>query len=119
MRALETITDLDDAVRRSHDHPIVIFKHSSTCGTSAMAMEEVRDLIELEPAAEVFVVTVQFGRDVSREIEKRFILRHESPQALIVRDGIVRWHGSHFRVTRDRIAAALAGVLHMKTEEMK
>jgi len=107
MRALNSFSDLDAAVQRSYDHPIVIFKHSSTCGTSAMALEEVHDLIALEPAAEVFVVVVQLARAVSNEIEKRFSLRHESPQSVIVRDGAVVWHASHFRVTREEIAAAL------------
>ncbi len=110
MHALRSLADLDEAVRRSQDHPILIFKHSATCGTSAMAFEEVEDLKALEPAVEVFVVSVQAGRMVSNEIAKRFALRHESPQALLLHRGAVAWHASHFRVTRDGIAAALAAI---------
>jgi len=110
MRILESIADLDDAVRRSHAQPIVIFKHSATCGTSAMALEEVEELIGLEPATEIFVVSVQSGAAVSAEIARRFGLRHESPQALVVHDGSVIWHASHFHVTREEIASALAAI---------
>lgn len=107
MRVLESLADLDEAVRRSHAHPIVIFKHSTTCGVSAFAWEEVEDLAALEPDVEVFVVSVQFGSIVSNEIAKRFGLRHESPQVLLVREGVLVWHASHFRVTREQIASAL------------
>jgi len=110
MRVLESLDDLDDAVRRSQVHPIVIFKHSATCGRSASAFEEVEDLMALEPAAEVFVVSVQFGAVVSAEIARRFGLRHESPQVLIVREGVMAWHASHYRVTREEIASALAAI---------
>ena len=110
MRALESLTDLDDAVRRSHAQPIVIFKHSATCGKSAVAFEELKDLIGLEPATEVFIVSVQKGAAVSAEITRRFGLRHESPQALVVHEGRVAWHASHFHVTRKKIASALAAI---------
>lgn len=108
MQLLESLSDLDKAVQRSHERPIVLFKHSSTCGRSAAALEEVKDLMALEPAADVFVVLVQYGADVSREIAKRFGVRHESPQALIIRGGKMKWHASHFRVTSEEIGAALA-----------
>jgi bacillithiol system protein YtxJ len=108
MRHLHAIADLDEAVRHSFDRPIVIFKHSITCGTSMMALEELEELTALEPAAEVFVVAIPFARAVSTEIAKRFGVRHESPQVLIVRDGAVAWHASHFRVTRDEIVSAIS-----------
>lgn len=110
MQLMESVTDLDDAVRRSQAHPIVIFKHSATCGASAAAFEEVRDLLALEPAAEVFIVSVQFGAMVSKEIGKRFSLRHESPQALVIYRGVLTWHASHYRVTRAELESALAAV---------
>jgi bacillithiol system protein YtxJ len=108
MRVLESLADLDEAVHRSHAHPIVIFKHSATCGVSAFAREEVEDFTALEREVEVFVVSVQFGSIVSNEIAKRFGLRHESPQVLVVHHGVLVWHASHFRVTREEIASALA-----------
>lgn len=113
MRALETIADLDQAVRASEVHPILIFKHSVTCGISAAALEEVEEVAELtglESSIEAFVVSVQFGAAVSAEITRRFRLRHESPQALIVHKGAVVWHASHFHVTREEITSALAAI---------
>ena len=114
MRALESLTDLDEAIRASETRPILILKHSATCGISAAALEEVEEVGELtalDPPIEAFVVSVQFGAAVSAEIAKRFRLRHESPQALIVYRGALTWHASHFHVTRDEIALALAAIV--------
>jgi bacillithiol system protein YtxJ len=108
MQFLESAADLDAAIQRSHDHPIVIFKHSATCGTSVLAHEEIEAFVAGAPWAEVFVVSVTAGRQLSNEIAARFKVRHESPQALVIRNGAVSWHASHFRVTADAGAAALA-----------
>ena len=107
MKILKSIDELDEAVERSHEHPVVIFKHSSTCGTSMMAHEEIQAFVEGAPWAEVFVVSVHAGRALSNEIAARFRVRHESPQALVLKDGGVAWHASHFRVTATAVAAAL------------
>jgi len=107
MQNLLSITDLDAAVARSHERRIVIVKHSVSCGTSAMAMEEVEDFEAGPSALEVFVVSVQLAPRVSAEIGTRFGIRHETPQALILDRGAVVWHGSHFRVSHQHLAAAI------------
>ena len=114
MRALESVTDLDEAIRASETRPILILKHSITCGISAAALEEVeevRELTALNPPIDAFVVSVQFGAAVSAEIAKRFRVRHESPQALIVYRGMLKWYASHFHVTREEITSALAAIV--------
>ena len=39
---IETLAALDDVVKQSYGGPVLIFKHSLTCGTSAHANDEVR-----------------------------------------------------------------------------
>ncbi len=108
---LSTISDLDAALTASHTQPIVLFKHSPTCGTSAMASEEIDDLLADESInAEVHVVFVREARAVSDAIVERFRVRHESPQVLVVHRGAVIWHRSHFHVTAEQIRAALMGL---------
>lgn len=105
---LKTVGDLDRLVDASAAHPVVLYKHSLTCGTSAMAFEEIRDLVAGPPVgASIGVVMVQPSRSLSNEIAARFGVRHESPQVLIVRNGRVEWQASHFRVTAAAITAAL------------
>lgn len=107
-RTLSTTDELDRALERSSQQPIVIFKHSPTCGISAQAFESISEwLARSSPAADFFVLTVQASRALSAALAQKFGIRHESPQALLIDHGAVVWHGSHFRATAGSIAAAL------------
>jgi bacillithiol system protein YtxJ len=106
-RELTSIDGLDAAVARSVSHPVVLFKHSRTCGTSAQAYDELQAVTGAAHPADVYLVTVQASRPVSNAIASRFGIRHESPQVLVVHDGAVVWHASHFRVTADAVQAAV------------
>lgn len=101
---------LDDLVRRSHDAPLLLFKHSPTCGTSAMAFDELDTFRQSAPGVAVVVVDVLRDRALAREIAARFGIRHESPQVLLLQDGQVRWHASHYRVTTDALVRAVSAL---------
>ncbi len=105
---LDTVAGFDAALTRSTHEPILIFKHSPTCGISAMAHADLAEWIARRVPLPVYVVLVRQQREVSAAIAAHFALRHESPQVLLVEGGQVRWHGSHFRVTPGDIEAALA-----------
>ncbi len=105
---LTTLDDLDRAIAASDAEPIVIFKHSSTCGTSAMAREEMADLIaDAAPNAAIYLLHVLSARAVSNAVAERFRVRHESPQVLIISRGALVWHRSHFHVTASAVQSAL------------
>jgi bacillithiol system protein YtxJ len=105
---LRTLEGLEAALAGSNGRPLLLFKHSLTCGTSAYAHEEVEDFLS-EPGlpADACVVHVQTARAISDSIAERFGIRHESPQLLLISNGQVVWHASHHRITRREIAAAL------------
>jgi bacillithiol system protein YtxJ len=108
MQTIDTIEDLDVILAGTANRPALIFKHSLTCGTSAMAMEEMLDLMSNPPAdVDVWLVRIQAARPVSDAIEARLKTRHESPQVLLVRDGQVVWSATHFRVMASAVRAAL------------
>ena len=105
---LSTTAELTNALERSAVRPVVIFKHSPTCGISAQAYEGLSEWLAVStPAADFFVVPVQASRALSTALSERFGIRHESPQALLIDHGAVVWHGSHYRATATSIAAAL------------
>ena len=83
------VTDIqafNELADRSKERPVVIFKHSLTCPISAAAYEQ---MAEFE--GEVALVEVQRARELSSEIEKRLGVAHESPQAIVLRNGKVVW----------------------------
>jgi bacillithiol system protein YtxJ len=107
LRLLEQAEQLQTVIDRSHERPVVIFKHSPLCGTSAQAYDELQLLIEDGHEAELYLVDVLRHRAASQAVSARFGIRHESPQVLVLREGQVGWHGSHYRVTADAIREAL------------
>ena len=92
----------EELVSRSQEKPIVIFKHSTTCPISAAAYERMTHF-----DGEVALVDVQSAREVSKEIEKKTGVPHESPQVLVLHNGKVIWNASHWKVTADAVADAI------------
>jgi len=104
----QRIEDLDRLLAQSSDRPLLLFKHSLTCGTSAEALDELVDhLNEDKLDARYAIVTVQSHRELSNAVSVRLGVRHETPQALLIRDGRVIWSASHFRVTAAAVQSAI------------
>jgi bacillithiol system protein YtxJ len=104
-----TSTDaLAEALCAGGQEPILFFKHSSTCGISARAFAEFEEYLELPESAGVrnYVIVVQTARDASDELARRTGVPHESPQAILFRDGRVLWERSHMAIKRDLLAEA-------------
>ena len=105
---VEDLQQLDRLLKTPDSRPLLLFKHSRTCGTSAQALDELlTHLDERGTDARYAIVTVQTHRDVSTAVAKAFGVRHETPQVLLIQDGRVVWNASHFRVTADAVDAAI------------
>ena len=106
---LRSIADLDRVLAQSAGQPLLIFKNSYTCGTSAEALDElIEHLGEARDDVRYAMVTVQTDRDVSNAIAQRLGVRHETPQAILVLNGRVEWSASHFRVSATELSRAIA-----------
>jgi bacillithiol system protein YtxJ len=93
---------LDLFLTQSNGAPVIIFKHSNTCGISARAHAQM-SMIE-QP---VGLVIVQEARSVSDEIQTRTGVAHETPQVFIMRDQEVLWSASHGQIKAEAVEAAL------------
>lgn len=102
-RPLTTDAELSAALAASHTAPVILFKHSQTCGISHMARAS---LAEGDRPVPVHEVVVQRHRDLSTHIAARLGVRHESPQVFVIAAGAVAWHSSHAGVTAARVDAA-------------
>jgi bacillithiol system protein YtxJ len=108
MTPLHDLHELDAALLRAQSEPIVIFKHSPSCGVSAQASEDIAEMLNTTVfPLPLYVVSVRAQREVSDAITRRFGIRHESPQVLLVHGNAVLWHASHFRVSAPEIQAAI------------
>lgn len=105
--SIDTVVQFEQLLQDSHRAPVVIFKHSATCGTSAQAFDEVEDFLRATPDARVHIVDVWGGRPLARHIAQALNVRHESPQLLVLANGQVVWHASHFRANAENLQKAL------------
>ncbi|WP_440999076.1 bacillithiol system redox-active protein YtxJ [Fodinibius sp. SL11] len=95
----ETITDpsqLDPIIGESKQTPQLIYKHSHRCsvcfvskGNLEMASDNIKEY------ADMHFLNVVRNRDASNKIASELDIRHESPQAILIDQGEVVWHGSH------------------------
>ena len=85
----------------------LIYKHSPACWQSYRAMGHVRRFSAETGAPPAWIIDVIRQRPLARLVADRLGIRHESPQVIVVRHGIVAWHGSHgtvkYRAIRDAI----------------
>lgn len=94
--ALEHLEQLDDLVERSKTKPQLIFKHSTRCGISRMVIGQFKkDYPFTETEADLYYLDLLNHREISNNIANRFGIMHESPQLLVVKDGVVVVHASH------------------------
>jgi bacillithiol system protein YtxJ len=100
--------DLEQLLDRSKTDPVLIFKHSTQCAISTQAYEEFTDFAKGVPGLICGAVLVVENRKLSNAIAERFGIRHESPQALLIKDGRVLWHASHWSISSDSLSEAVA-----------
>lgn len=109
LQALSDVAALDAAIAESRTRPVLLFKHSRTCGISCEAFDELHaHIAEHRGDVAYKLITVQNHRQVADAVASRLRVRHESPQAILLRDGSVVWHGSHFRITAEELKRVLA-----------
>jgi bacillithiol system protein YtxJ len=95
---LDTLDKLQAAIEESRIRPVLLFKHSTTCGISSGVFREV-SMVD----SDINIVVVQTDRHVSNEIERRIGIKHQSPQAIVLKDGEAVYHASHYDITADDI----------------
>jgi bacillithiol system protein YtxJ len=106
---LVDVQSLDAALAESRERPVLLFKHSRYCGVSCEALDELQSHINAGAGGDAAykMITVQTHRSVSDAVVDRLGLRHETPQAILIRDGRVVWNASHFRITATQLAQVL------------
>ncbi len=98
---INSIEELEQLFEKSNEMPVVLFKHSTTCPISSSVYHEISDL-----AAEINLVTIQKSRHISNAIAEKVGIRHESPQAFVIKNGKPVYYGSHFDITAQDIENA-------------
>ncbi|WP_151086742.1 bacillithiol system redox-active protein YtxJ [Hymenobacter baengnokdamensis] len=102
---------LRDLVQESHEHPVLIFKHSTTCSISAAAKAKVERQwpdASLPADTPLYYLDLLRFRPLSGQIADEFGVQHQSPQLLLIQDGECRYHASHMSIRLSEAGAAVA-----------
>lgn len=108
LKELKSVSELDQALSESKERPVLLFKHSNACPVSARALREFKShLTAADPNVSYKIITVQTARPVSNEVAQRLQVQHETPQAILIRDGREIWNASHFDITEAALEDAI------------
>ncbi len=92
---LVDIKQLDTIEEKSKAKTQLIFKHSTRCGISRMVLNQFVDMYDLNTNADLYYLDLLNFRDVSNEVGYKFQVMHQSPQLIVIRNGVVVAHASH------------------------
>ncbi len=104
---LQSANQLELICEESKTNPILIFKHSTRCSISRMALDRLeRTWNERAGAIKPYYLDLIAYRGISNQVAALFDVEHESPQVLLIRDGKAVYDGSHFEISLENILGA-------------
>jgi bacillithiol system protein YtxJ len=96
---LTTMEELDAVEAHSHEHPCLIFKHSTRCNISHAAKYRLEhDWGHVHRQADPYFLDLLNHRDISDAIAERFKVHHESPQIVLLLKGECIYEASHLDI---------------------
>ncbi len=104
---LTDITQLEPIKQASFNKPQIIFKHSTRCSISSMALNRLERETAPDNADFYFLDLIQY-RSVSNAVADVFDVYHESPQVLIIKNGECTYDESHQGIQMSEIIEELA-----------
>lgn len=95
-RPLVSMVQLEEIAEKSNTKTQLIFKHSTTCGISSMVLNTFNANYDFsDDDFDLYFLDLHGNREVSNETGYKFQVMHQSPQLLVIRNGVVVAHSSH------------------------
>jgi len=107
---LKDLGQLNEIITISHEKPVVIFKHSTRCSVSRMALKQFEnefDLDSLDQKVLLYFLDLLEYRGISNEIAVRFNVIHQSPQLLLIQNGKSVYAVSHNDIDAEELKVKL------------
>ena len=98
-------TALDTLFAASHQATTLLFLHDPGCPISRAAYKQ---MMRLDDNLSLPLLDVRHAQALTRAVEQRTGVRHESPQVLVLSGGAAVWSASHYAITAQTVTDALA-----------
>ena len=92
---------IDQVITESASKPVLLFKHSTSCSISSMALDRLLRNWKTEDSDKIspYYLDLIAFRSLSNLVAARCGIPHESPQVLLLKDGKVTYHESHYGIS--------------------
>jgi bacillithiol system protein YtxJ len=107
--SLENEQQLEALLTASHTRPQFVFKHSTRCSISSMALSRFDKGLSSASMPEGWYLDLIRYRSISDALSRLSGIPHESPQVLLFHAGRCIFHASHLAIRPEEIAAAAGG----------
>jgi bacillithiol system protein YtxJ len=102
--SLTDINQLNELVEESKTQTVFIYKHSTRCSISSMAMNRLqREWTEEGNKVKAYYLDLIQYRNISNAIAEKFGVYHESPQVIVIKNGEVVHNDSHMGINFEGI----------------
>ena len=99
---------LSDVLHNIGDKPVLLFKHSTRCSISSMALNSFeRNWTDEGDLCDLFYIDLLQHRDVSQLVAELTGVVHQSPQAIVIKGKEIVYEGTHSGIDARRIESIL------------
>ncbi len=104
---LISINQLENIRQNSFETPCVIFKHSTRCSISAMALHRFEKAWEDTNSITPYYLDLLQHRDISNKIAEDYHVHHESPQIILIKNGECILDASHLDIEVNEVLSSV------------
>ena len=102
-------SQIAEIIALSNSIPIYIFKHSTTCGISAQAKENLEiSFKNTDKPFLLYYLDLLKYRSISNEVASKLNVHHQSPQLILVHNGKVTFTTSHHKIKTNILEDSLS-----------
>ena len=104
---LTDLSQLEELVALSKQTPVLIFKHSTQCSVSRMALKQFENGFDVSSKVTPYFLDLIAYRSISNAIAERFQVTHQSPQLLLIKNGESVYDVSHDAIDAEALQLQL------------
>ncbi len=103
-KEITSVEDVDQAILESHQKKVAVFKHSTRCFISKTVLRNFENEVAQsnEEVSYYFLDLIQH-RGVSNFIAEKLNVEHQSPQLIVLENGLVVNNASHQSISLDLV----------------
>jgi bacillithiol system protein YtxJ len=104
LKKIDTLDQFEDLIKQ--EDKFFLLKHSLTCPISHAAYQEYEKYACGDQSIPTYYLAVQEARPLSNQVAEKLEIKHESPQAFLIKNGETVWNASHWKITNKSLTTS-------------